>query len=60
MTFRGRWELTAIGAEREEDVLAEGQDAVVRDVARLTERLLQLLLDLSLGVQQVNLGILLR
>ena len=41
----------------EEDMLAEGQHSIVLHIAWFTERLLQLLLHLSRGVQQVNLGV---
>ena len=42
-------------AQREDDILDEGEDSVVLDVSRLTESSLQLLLHLSSRVQQIDL-----
>lgn len=42
-------------SKREEDVFDEREDAVVLDVAWLTESLLQLLLHIFFGIQQINL-----
>lgn len=44
--------------ERKEDVFNKREDAVVVDVSRLAESLLQLLLHVFFGVQQVDLGLL--
>ena len=44
--------------QREEDMLDEGEQPVVLDVARLAEGFLQLLLHVLLLVQQVDLGVL--
>lgn len=41
--------------ERKDDVFDKGKDSVVLDVARLTESLLQLLLHIFFGVQEINL-----
>ena len=41
-----------------DDVLAEGQNTIVSNVARFTESFLQLFLDTSCAVQQVDLGVL--
>lgn len=41
--------------KREEDVFDKREDAIVLDVAWLAESLLQLLLHIFFGVQQINL-----
>ncbi len=45
---------------RKQPDLAEGEDAIVHNVARLAERLLELLLERGSRVQEVNLAVLFR
>ena len=56
LNSKGRSLCTSV--QREEDMLDEGEEPVVLDVARLAEGLLQLLLHVLLLVQQVDLGVL--
>ena len=51
--------ITSCFTEWEEHVLDEREHTVVLDIARLTESLLQLFLNLSRAVQKIDLGILL-
>lgn len=46
---------SSTSVQRKQDVFDEGKDSVVLDVARLTESLLQLLLHIFSGVQEINL-----
>lgn len=56
-----RWrfkEQFSTSTKREEDVFNKGEDSIVLDVAWLTESLLQLLLHIFFGVQEINLWLL--
>lgn len=46
---------SSTSVQRKQDIFDEGKDSVVLDVARLTESLLQLLLHIFSGVQEINL-----